>query len=105
MAGSAPPHAGGNGGEGQALAAQKAKRDEGELKSTVISAFDKAGTVNASRDYVHVLRIVQRAEDGSFHTIKKVVFGGARWARRGLCSSSSSGFVIYGAPPSSVTVG
>jgi len=59
----------------KALEAEKAKREQSELKSAVISAFEKAGAVNAGRDYVHVLDSVKRAEDGSFHTVKKDQFG------------------------------
>jgi hypothetical protein len=59
----------------RALAAEKTKREESELKSAVIQAFEKAGAVNATRDYVHVLGSVKRGEDGTFHTIKKDEFG------------------------------
>ena len=58
-----------------ALADANTQRAAGELKSAVITAFEKAGAVNASRDYVHVLSAVKRADDGTFHTISKDQFG------------------------------
>ena len=42
------------------IAAERKQREEAETKSAVISAFEKAGAVNASRDYVHVLGQVKR---------------------------------------------
>lgn len=59
----------------KALAASNEAREAGELKSAVVMAFEKAGAMNANRDYVHVLPNVKKATDGTYHTISKDQFG------------------------------
>lgn len=57
------------------IEAEKKSREEAELKSAVITAFEKAGAVNASRDYVHVVGQVKRGQDGKFYVPKTNQYG------------------------------
>lgn len=57
------------------IAAERKQREDAEVKSAVIAALEKAGAVNPSRDYIHVLGQVKRGEDGKVYVPKANEFG------------------------------
>jgi hypothetical protein len=57
------------------IAAERKQREDAEVKNAVIAALEKAGAVNPSRDYVHVLPQVKRTEDGKVYVPKTNVHG------------------------------